>query len=105
MAGAQAGVERARVIHEVVASLAKNELRPGADASRARAELALAETQLIQAEQAVEVSRAALGQLLGAPPGAVAPGPLLDLPPEQPAAACRANGTRWPWRRTRPSKK
>lgn len=89
VAGAQAGVDRARVVHEVVASLARNELRPGADASRARAELALAETQLIQAQQAVEVSRAALGQLLGAPPGAAIPGPLLELPPEQPAPPAR----------------
>lgn len=90
VAAARAGVDRSRVINDVVASLAQNQLRPGADASRARAELALAETQLIQAEQAVEVSRASLAQLLGVPVGAVEPGRLLELPPEQPAAPAPA---------------
>jgi outer membrane protein TolC len=86
---ARAGVERARVTHEVVAALAKNELRPGADESRARAELALAETQVIQAEQAVETARATIAQYLGAPANtiALAPGPLLDLPPVAAPAA------------------
>lgn len=89
VAAAHAAVERARTIHTVVESLARNQLRPGADESRARAELALAETQLIQAEQAVEVGRATLGQLAG-PDAARAeldPGRLLDAPPEPPAAA------------------
>lgn len=62
---ARAGVERARVLNDVIGTLAKNELRPGADASRSRAEFALAQTQQIQAEQAVAVARAALAQLLG----------------------------------------
>ncbi len=81
---ARAGVERARIIHQVVEALAKNELRPGADASRARAELALAETQMIQAEQAVEVGRASLAQLLGTAGGQLRleAGGLLQLPPE-----------------------
>ena len=81
---ANAAVERARVTHEVVASLAKNELRPGADESRARAELALAQTQRIQAEQAVDTSRAALAQLLGRPAQEIlpAPGALAGLPPD-----------------------
>jgi outer membrane protein TolC len=86
---ARAGFERARVTHEVVAALAKNELRPGADESRARAELALAETQVIQAEQAVETARATIAQYLGVPANtiALAPGPLLDLPPVAAPAA------------------
>jgi outer membrane protein TolC len=77
---ARAGVERARVLNEVIATLAKNELRPGADASRSRAELALAQTQQIQAEQAVAVARAALAQLLGTKPETILiePGPLLQ---------------------------
>jgi outer membrane protein TolC len=84
--GARAWVERARVLNEAVDALVKNELRPGAEASRTRAELALANTQLIQAEEAVEVSRAALAGLLGRPPEetAVAPGPLLGPPPAAP---------------------
>jgi len=81
---ARAGVDRARVLNDVVSALVKNELRPGAEASRTAAELALAETQLIRAEQAVEVGRAALSQVLGIPPAqiSVQSGKLLDLPPE-----------------------
>ncbi len=84
VAAAQAGVERARVLDEVVGVLVKNELRPGAEASRTRAELAIAQTQLIQAEQSVEIARAALAQVLGVPPDSVQilPGKLLDLPAE-----------------------
>ena len=83
---ARAGVERARVLDQSVGTLARNELRPGADASRARAELALAETQLIQAEQTVDVGRAALGQVLGVAPGTIAidAAVLVKMPPEAP---------------------
>jgi outer membrane protein TolC len=80
---ARSAVDRARVLNQVVEVLAKNQLRPGADAARSRSELALAEIQLIRAEQAVDVSRAALSQLLGVTPQSLAtePGPLLELPP------------------------
>jgi len=80
---ARAGVERARVLDQVIGTLATNQLRPGADASRSRAELALAQTQEIQAEQAVDVARAALAQLLGTGLESIAiePGILLQLPP------------------------
>src|SRR5882724_9170537 len=83
---ARAGVERARVLNDVIGTLAKNELRPGADASRSRAEFALAPTQQIQAEQAVAVARAALAQLLGAKPETISiePGALLQAPPGLP---------------------
>lgn len=80
---ARAGVERARVLDEVIGTLATNQLRPGADASRSRAELAVARTQEIQAGQAVDVARAALAQLLGTGVESIAiePGILLQLPP------------------------
>jgi outer membrane protein TolC len=80
---ARAGLERARVLYQVTDALAQNGLRPGADAARARAGVAFAETQLIQAEQAVDVARAALANLLGIPAAqtVVQPGPLLDAPP------------------------
>jgi outer membrane protein len=68
---ARSGVERARVLNEVIGTLAKNELRPGADASRSQAELALARNLLIQAEQSRDVARAALAQLLPADPKTV----------------------------------
>jgi len=84
VAAAKAGVERARVLDQVVGTLVKNELRPGAEASRTRAELALAETQLSRAEQAVDEARAALAQLLGVAPADIRlqSGNLLQLPPE-----------------------
>jgi len=64
-------------------------LRPGADAARAHAELALARTQLIQAEQAADVAKATLADFLAVPSAqvSVAPGPLLALPTEAPAGS------------------
>lgn len=82
---AQAGVDRATVLNQAVEALVRNQLRPGADASRTRAELALARTQLIQAEQAVDVGRAALAALLGVSPQTIVvqSGALLELPSDQ----------------------
>jgi outer membrane protein len=80
---ARAGVDRARTVNGIVETLVKNELRAGAEASRTRAELAVAETQLIQAEENVAVSRAALAQLTGLPATALDPAKLLELPLEQ----------------------
>lgn len=61
----EANVERAKTFSDSVNVLAKNGLRPGADASRALAEVAVARTQLAQAKQLQEVTRAYLAQLLG----------------------------------------
>jgi outer membrane protein len=86
---AQAGVDRAEVIFRTIGALVNAQLRPGADASRAQAELAAARTQLIQAQQAVEVARANLSQFVGVEPARItisAPR-LLQLPPEQTMAA------------------
>ncbi len=82
---AQAGVDRADVVLGTTQALVNAQLRPGADASRAEAELAAARTQLIQAQQATEVARATLSQFVGMEPAQIlisAPG-LLQLPPEQ----------------------
>jgi len=88
---AEASMDRARVLANTIDVLVKNELRPGADASRAKAELAGAETQLIQARQAEQVGRVALAQLLGIAGTTVAinEGSLLQMPPslEQTPAA------------------
>ncbi|MCI0417685.1 MAG: TolC family protein [Acidobacteria bacterium] len=88
---AQASVDRARVLVSTIEVLVKNELRPGADGSRARAELATAQTQLIQAQQGEQVSRATLAQLLGIAGATVTirEGPLLQMPPpiEKPPAS------------------
>jgi outer membrane protein len=69
---AKAGVERAQVLEQVIGRLAKNKLRPGADASRAQAELAVARTQQIQAEQARNVAYTALAALLNVAPETLA---------------------------------
>ena len=82
---AQAGVDRANVILRTIGALVNAQLRPGADASRAQAELAAARTQFIQAQQAVEVGRANLSQFVGLEPQqiAVSAPKLLQLPPER----------------------
>jgi outer membrane protein len=82
---AQAGVERVEVTARTTGALVNAQLRPGADASRAQAELAAARTQLIQSQQAAEVARANLSQFVGLEPAqiTVAAPRLLDLPPEQ----------------------
>jgi outer membrane protein TolC len=89
---ASAGVERATTLARTTTALAAAELRPGADRSRAEAEVAAARTQLIQAEQAVDAARASLAQFVGGAPESIsvdAPG-LLRLPPEGPVAAFNA---------------
>jgi outer membrane protein len=82
---AQAGVDRAEVIVRTTTAQVNAQLRPGADQSRAEAELAAARTESIQAQQAVEVARATLGQYTGLEPDriAVVTGGLVQLPPEQ----------------------
>jgi outer membrane protein TolC len=78
-------VDRAEVLLRTTGALVSAQLRPGADASRAEAELAAARTQLIQAQRAVEVARANLSQFVGIEPAqiAVSASRLLQLPPEQ----------------------
>ena len=80
---AEAGVTRAESVRKVTQSLVSAELRPGADQSRAEAELAAARTQLIQARQAVAVARASLAQFTGGEPSAItiAVGGLLGAAP------------------------
>jgi outer membrane protein TolC len=86
---AQAGLERARQVEKVVAALAQAGLRPGADLARAQSERALAEAQLIQAEQSVRAAQATLRQFAGET--AVVPGPLLKEPPVAAMAAAAAH--------------
>ncbi len=80
---AKANLERRQVLANSVHVLVTNELRPGADASRADAELAIACTQLIQAEQAQAVGRVVLANLLVIPDDAINidPGSILGTPP------------------------
>jgi outer membrane protein len=86
---AQAAVDRSDVLLNSVRALVNAQLRPGADASRAEAELAAARTQLAQGQQAIEVAKAVLGQFVGLQPQQVnvAAPKLLELPPDQAAPA------------------
>jgi outer membrane protein TolC len=83
----QVALARARVFHTTVKALTDQSLRPGVDAARAAAELALAEVQLVRAEQAEAMSRVELARALGMAGQRieVTPGGLLELPPSTPA--------------------
>jgi outer membrane protein len=62
----QANVDRLQIFANSVRTLVTNQLRPGADQSRADAELAIARNQLSQAVQVAEIARATLGEAIGA---------------------------------------
>jgi outer membrane protein len=62
---ARANVERLQVFANSVRTLVQNQLRPGADLSRAEAELAVAKNQLSQAVQISDVARASLADAVG----------------------------------------
>jgi len=62
---ARANVDRLQVFATNVRTLVQNQLRPGADQSRAEAELAVANNQLSQAIQIAEVARASLADAIG----------------------------------------
>ena len=83
---AQADVDRRQVLANSVHVLVQQELRPGADASRADAELAAAKIQLIRSQEAERESEATFAQLLGIAGARVAidPSALLDFTPETP---------------------
>lgn len=80
---AQANVDRWQVFDRSVHTLVDNALRPGADASRADAQLALAKTQLFQAQATEQGSLATLAALMGMAGNGVQldAGNLLHLPP------------------------
>jgi outer membrane protein len=65
---AKAAIDRAESLAVSIRALVNAELRPGADASRAEAEIAAARTQWIRARQAVDVSRANLSRYTGDEP-------------------------------------
>jgi outer membrane protein len=81
---AQAAVDRAQVLVRSVKASVDARLRPGADLSRADTEFDAAETQLIQAEQSVDIAKAAFAEYTGMDMKSidVTPGGLLQLPPD-----------------------
>ena len=78
----RANVDRLQVFADNVRALVQNQLRPGADQSRAEAELAVARNQLSQAVQIADVARASLADAIGAAgtPVNVAPASVAALP-------------------------
>lgn len=64
---AEGDVDRRQVLATSVHALVREELRPGADASRADAELAAAKIQLIRAQEVEREGEATLEELLGIP--------------------------------------
>lgn len=89
----QADVDRRTVFARSVHALVDARLRPGADDSRANAELAAARTQMILAEENAAVAKAELAELLGMAGTSVeiAPGALLDPPKNVMASATPAD--------------
>jgi len=65
---ARSSVDTWQVLLKSIHALVAAQLRPGADESRVQAELALAQTQVAQAEQAIEIARATLAQFVGIAP-------------------------------------
>ncbi len=80
---AQSNVSRMQTFADSVHVLVDNKLRPGADASQADAQLALARTQLIQAQTQEKVRLAALANFLELPTQQVKvdPASVLSAPP------------------------
>lgn len=80
-----ADVNRREVFAKSVHALVDAHLRPGADASRADAELAAARTRLILAQQNSQVGGITLAQVLGLAGTTVRilPGPFLQVPPAE----------------------
>ena len=92
---AQAGVDSWETLRRSVHALVDSQLRPGAEESRVEAELAVASTQLAQAEQATNVARSTLAQFVGIDPERIelSKGSLLNrLPPEQTAPSSDITG-------------
>ncbi|HTQ53502.1 MAG TPA: TolC family protein [Bryobacteraceae bacterium] len=90
---ARAAVDSWQVLLRSIHALVSAELRPGADESRVQAELALAQTQVAQADQAIEVARANVSRFVGLDPSrlSLSPGRIAgQLPPERPVASLDA---------------
>jgi len=71
LAATDADVQRREVLARAAHTLADNQLRPGAEASRADAELAAARTRAIQARAALALGQTTLARMLGLPDGQV----------------------------------
>ena len=92
---AQANVDRWQTFNHAIHTLVDNALRPGADASRADAQLAIAKSQFYHAQEMEEEALATLASLMGSAGTEIRVDPknLLDAPPvnSMPALAPEAN--------------
>lgn len=95
LVAAQADVERRDALARTTHALVDNQLRPGADASRADAERAAAQTRLIQAQQSVILAQTTMARVLGFVGGMVrADGAmLLERLPAPEASGAATSGT------------
>jgi outer membrane protein TolC len=84
---AQADVERRTVLARAARTLADNQLRPGAEASRADAELAAAQTRSILARQTLVLAQTSLARVLGVTSGLASANATALLGGASPAAA------------------
>jgi outer membrane protein len=82
---AEADVQRRETFNKAVRVLVDNQLRAGADGSRADAEFARAKVNLARARQQEKISKAALTDILGLPDTSVevSEGQLLGPPPQE----------------------
>ena len=84
---ARAAVASWQILLKSIHALVTAQLRPGADEARVQAELAVVQTQLAQAEQAIEVARSTVAQFVGFSPSrlVLSPGKLAEqVPPDRP---------------------
>ena len=91
---ARAAVDSWQILQRSIHALVNAQLRPGADESRIAAELALAQTQVAQAEAAIDVARANLSEFVGTDPAQMNlnPGRLMEVPPDLPEAPFDGTG-------------
>ena len=93
VAAVQADFDRRDVLARSIRTLVENQLRPGAEASRADAERAASQTRLIQGQQQLMLARTALGRALGVATASVRidAADLLDRMPASDAGAGSAS--------------
>jgi outer membrane protein TolC len=90
---AEADLDRRQVLVQSVQVLVNNQLRPGADLSRAAAERAAAQIRLIQAQQIRTIAQTTLARVLGTPAAvAIAGDQLLARVPAVDISAATASG-------------
>jgi outer membrane protein len=92
---AQADLERRTVLFRAARTLVDNQLRPGAEASRADAERAAADTRAILARQALTLAQTTLARVLGSTAGPVRVNAvkLLDSTPASAPAVAQAGAS------------